>query len=118
MSLEFSWASYRNNIEHKISFKEGIKVDDTTKKSKKEHGCILSFVPSKKYLGQSAKIPKKGLIDWVEAISYFIPNKCKITLEIYKGMELVDSFKYKSKEISELLKSKISDSFIPKSTIG
>jgi topoisomerase-4 subunit B len=65
--------------------------------------------PSQKYLGKSAKIPRKGLITWVENISYFIPEKCKIVLDIYKGMEHVETFKFKAKEISELLKTKVTD---------
>ena len=94
---------------HTVTFKEGKKVKDSIKKSKKEHGCILKFSPNTKYLGKSAKIPKKGLIAWVESISYFIPKNCKITLEIYKGMELKEKYKYKSRSISELLQSHIPD---------
>lgn len=112
LSTIFEWESYRGGMVHIIKFENGIKVDDIKKKAKKEHGCIVRFSPSKKYLGKSAKIPKKGLITWVENISYFIPKTCKITLEIYKGLELVDKFKYKSRELSELLKSHVSDELI------
>lgn len=103
----FEWSSCRGGMMHTITFKNGKKVKDTTKKSKKEHGCILKFSPNTKYLGKSAKIPKKGLIAWIENISYFIPKNCKIQLEIYKGMELKEKFKYKSRSISELLSSHI-----------
>lgn len=109
LSEIFEFSSYRSGIEHTIKFTEGKKTDDNKKKSKKEHGTIVKFSPGKKYLGKSAKIPKNGLITWVESISYFIPSKCVITLEIYKGLELIDKFKYKQKSIVELLKSKISD---------
>lgn len=109
LSNKFEWASYRNNKEHKIVFEEGVKVKDTFKKSKKEHGCICKFSPSKKYLGKTAKIPKKGLTEWIENISYFIPAKSNILFNIYKGMELVSSNKYKAKKISELLSNKLAD---------
>lgn len=112
LSETFEWASYRNNNEHKICFKEGRKVSDTTKKSKKEHGCILKFIPSKKYLGKTAKIPKKGLVTWIESISHFIPKDCKIVLEIRKGLDIMETLKYKSRSISELLKENMSDEVI------
>lgn len=108
----FKWASFRDGTEHRIEFEEGIKVNDVTRKSKKEHGCIVTFKPSKKYLGKSTKIPKKGLISWVENISYFIPDKCKIVLDIYKGMKLEESYKYKAKDIKELLKANVTDDTI------
>ena len=105
----FRWESYRNGNLHAIEFEEGVKVKDSKKKSKKSHGCIVKFIPSKKYLGKSAKIPKKGLIEWVENISYFIPKGCRIKLDIVKGLETVSSEKYKSKPISDLLKSHLTD---------
>lgn len=105
----FSLSSFRDSKEHRIEFVEGKLVNNVTNKSKKEHGTIVKFIPSKKFLGKSAKIPKKGLKDWVESISYFIPKQCKITLEIRKGFEVLETIKYKSRELTELLKSKVSD---------
>lgn len=84
-------------------------INNITQKSKKEHGTIVKFVPSRKFLGKSANIPKKGLKDWVESISYFIPKQCKITLEIRKGFEVLEIIKYKSKELTDLLKSRVLD---------
>lgn len=107
LSSHFSLASYRNGTMHRIEFSEGEKVSDVTEKSKKQHGTITKFSPSKKYLGKSTKIPKKGLINWVDSISYFIPDDCKITLDIYKGLEKIESYKFKSRPISDLLKSKV-----------
>lgn len=112
LSNTFIWSSYREGRVHTLEFKDGEKVDDKTtplKKSSKPHGCIVTFSPSQKYLGKSAKIPKKGLKEWVENISYFIPKKSKITLVIMKGLETVSTDKYKAKTISDLLKSKIAD---------
>lgn len=109
MSEKFSLSSYRNGQIHTIIFEEGVKVDDIKETSKKQHGTITKFIPSKKYLGKSARIPKKGLIDWVDSISYFIPKDCKIELEIWKGLERLENYKFKARPITELLKSKISD---------
>lgn len=109
LSTLFVWSSYRNGKVHTIEFNEGHKVKDTVKKSSKEHGTICTFIPSKKYLGKSTEIPKDGLIEWVENISYFIPKQSKIKLEIVKDNKVKESYKYKPKTILELLTSHISD---------
>ena len=102
----FIWESYRDKKMHRLVFESGIKKEDVIKKSSKEHGCILKFSPSKKYLGKTAKINKNMLLEWIENISYFLPDKCKIKFEVWNGLTLEDSFKYKSKSLSELLDSK------------
>lgn len=110
LSNRFKWESYRDGSVHSIEFEDGIKTKDVKKKSqKKTHGCIVTFSPSQKYLGKSAKIPKKGLREWIENISYFIPSKSKINLTILKGLETVSSEKFKAKDISELLKNRVTD---------
>ena len=109
LSTSFVWSSYRDGKVHTIEFKDGKKIKDTTKKSSKEHGTICKFSPSKKYLGKSAEIPKKDLIQWVENISYFIPKNSKIRLDIVKDGKSIESFKYKPKTITELLKSHVVD---------
>lgn len=109
LSNTFVWESYRNGECHKVKFENGTKVEDIKSKSSKKHGCIVTFSPSQKYLGKSAKIPKKGLIEWVDMISYFIPRKSQIRLSVYKGMENQFDKKYKSRPLSDLLESKISD---------
>ena len=110
LSNSFKWESYRDGNVHTIEFENGEKIKDNKSKSKKkEHGSIVSFSPSQKYLGKSAKIPKKGLCEWIENISYFIPKKSKITLTITKGLETVSSEKYKAKDISDLLTNRVTD---------
>lgn len=110
LSSTFKWESYRDGNLHLIEFEDGNKIKDVKKKSqKKPHGCIVTFSPSQKYLGKSAKIPKKGLREWIENISYFIPKKSKINLTIIKGLETISSEKFKAKDVSELLKTRVTD---------
>ena len=110
LSTSFVWSSYRNGKCHTIEFSEGKKINDTVKKSNKEHGTICAFIPSKKYLGKSTEIPKDGLIEWVENISYFIPKQSKIKLEITKDCKVVESYKFKPKTIHELITAHVADS--------
>ena len=112
LSKYFSWESYRDNKCHKLEFENGIKKKDTTKKSKKEHGTIISFIPSTKYLGKSAIIPKQGLIDWVENESYFLPRDCKLNLIIVENGKEVLNNTYKYKELDGLLKSHVADKWV------
>jgi DNA gyrase subunit B len=109
LSEEFIWASYRGGMEHKISFNSGKKVGDTTKKSKKIHGCILSFIPSKKYLGKTARIKLDELKKWIDSISYFIPKDCRIVFEAVKDNKVVEKITYKSRSMLDLLNSHITD---------
>ena len=88
---------------HKIEFEDGVKVRDTKRKSAKKHGVIAKFSPSQKYLGKTAHIPRKELVEWITKISYFIPTKCKITLDIVKGSEVVERMKFKKKPLIDLL---------------
>lgn len=107
LASKFSLATFREGKMHEISFEEGIKVDDTRKSSKKEHGTVVRFSPSQKYLGKSAKIPKDELVKWVDSISYLIPEQCKIKLTTMEGTKLKDSYKFKKRPLSDLLKSRI-----------
>lgn len=109
LSTKFRLESHRDGKVHVLEFKEGEKVKDTIKKTKKSHGTVVSFSPSTKYLGKSTRIPEKGLTNWVENISYFIPKKSKIQLNIMKGLEKISSEKYKAKNISDLLKANLTD---------
>ena len=107
LSSQFSLGSFRDGQEHLIVFEEGDKKDDIRRKSKKEHGTIVKFSPSKKYLGKSAKIIPTDLLTWVENISYFIPDKCKIQFNIRNGLKEEASYKIKKKNFEELIKSKV-----------
>ena len=109
LSSHFSLCSIRNGEAHTIEFSEGEKTNDTRKKVSKQHGTIVKFSPSKKYLGKSAKLPEKGIYEWVEGISYFIPSDCKIQLDVVSGLKKLNSYKFKCKPMSELLVNRVTD---------
>lgn len=109
LSSSFSLTSVRGNEAHTITFAEGEKIGDTKMPVKKSHGTIVKLSPSQKYLGKSAKISKKAILSWVESISYFIPEKCKMVLNVTKGLQQVETYKFKNRPLVELLKSKIAD---------
>lgn len=112
LSSSFILSTFRNNKRHVLEFNEGVKIkDEFDNVNWKEHGTIVSFTPSKKYLGKSTEIPYKDLIKWVETISYFIPNKLKILFTVYNGNNILEEYKFKSKSILDLLKNKV-DTFI------
>lgn len=115
LSSMFRWESYRDGNCHHIEFENGVKIADEHKKSSKKHGCILKFIPSTKYLGKSAVINKDDLKEWLDGISYFIPSDCKIVYTVEKGMDkVISSTKYKSGNMSDLLKSHLTDSVLVK----
>lgn len=103
----FSLSSIRSGMNHTIEFEEGIKTNDSKTKGKKKHGVIVKFSPSKKYLGKSAKIPRPELKKWIENISFFIPERCKIHLFFTHGMEAQEDFTYKARPLVELLENSI-----------
>ena len=104
LSSYFSIASYRDKHLHQVIYENGVKKEDIVKdKCKKEHGTIVSFSPSQVYLGKSAKIDKKMLLDWIDDISYFLPNSCKIVIDIFNGLDRVDTKKYKARPFTDLL---------------
>ena len=115
LSSMFRWESHRDGTCHSIEFESGNLVKDTTKKTAKKHGCVLKFIPSTKYLGKSAVINKDDLKEWLDGISYFIPSDCKIVYTVVKGMEkVISTTKYKSGNLSDLLKSHVTDTVLIK----
>lgn len=103
----FELTSFRSkeNTQHRIKFLCGEKVLDETKPlGAKKHGSIISFKPSKKFLGANTVIPYKEIIDWISRISYqFGDNKLKINFDVYDGIELIEAHTFKSKPFSNLL---------------
>ena len=90
-----------------------MKVEDKKGKvpAHKDHGAIISFTPSKHYLGSNTVIPYDDVKTWLEKISYLLPKdkKIKIKLEEMKGMNVIETVKFKSKDFSELLDMIISE---------
>lgn len=109
LSDEFILTSFRDaeNFKHTITFREGEKVKDVTNKltkTGKRHGSSISFIPSKKYLGQNADLPYKDMVEWIEKMTYFIrQKKIKIKVDIFDGLKLKETYTFKPKEFSELL---------------
>lgn len=110
LSDYFSITSYREKekYKHQIEFKEGEKQSDEktsiTKKEKLKHGSRISFIPSPKYLGKNTVIPYKDMVEWIEKMTYFIRGKkVKITVDIFDGMKLEESYTFKPKNFDDLL---------------
>lgn len=102
----FTLTTFRNKYRHKIVFEEGVKVDDITediKKGEKKHGTICEFIPNKTYLGNNAELPFNTLIEWVDDMSYQVPDNIKIKVEQFNGLDSTFSKKYKSKPFCEYI---------------
>lgn len=108
LSAYFSLASYRDGQKHEVIYENGEKVKDIVRKSSKSHGTKVSFSPSQRYLGKGAKISLKMLKEWIDSISYILPDRCRIKFEVMDGFDKVSSMKYKSRGIADLLKDRIS----------
>ena len=108
LSESFSLESFRavENYRHLITFENGKKTDDVKvvrKKVDKEHGCIVKFKPSKAYLGTKTVIPYKEMVEWIEKQSYFIPSGIKIVVDIFDGLKLKKTYKFKAQSFNGLL---------------
>lgn len=109
LSDQFVLTSFREEegYKHTIEFRDGEKIKDEKKplkKGDKQHGSSISFIPSKKYLGNNTVLPYKEMVEWIEKMTYFIrKKKIKIKVEIYKGLKLKESYTFKPKAFEELL---------------
>lgn len=122
LSDYFSIESFRavENYRHFIEFENGKKIKDeqnTRKSSDKAHGSIIKFKPSKQYLGAKTVIPYKEVITWIEKMTYLFPagTEIKIRMDIFDGMKLKDTYKFKVRQFEDLLDTICSDkSYSPK----
>lgn len=109
LSDRFSITSYREKEKyaHTIVFEEGEKKSDelvNTKGKDVKHGSIISFIPSKKYLGKNTEIPYKDMLEWIEKMTYFIRGKdIRIKVDIFDGMKLKETYKFKPRKFDDLL---------------
>lgn len=124
LSDVFTMISYREveKTIHEISFKEGNKIKDEIKPQKGKnikHGIFISFRASKKYLGPNTKLPYKKVIDWIDKLMYFHMDnkKIKIKFDVFDGMKLKDTYKFKLRDFSELLDKVIPEKVSPKLVI-
>lgn len=102
--------SFRNkeNWDHRIEFKNGVKIKDTKKPLKKnglQHGTILKFKASEKYFGKGSSFPYKDCIEWIETQMYLPMDNpdIKVEMHIFNGLKLVESHKFKRKPFSDLI---------------
>ena len=121
LSDKFIITSYREDegYKHTIVFEDGEKIKDTKtplKKSDPRHGSSISFIPSKKYLGNNTVIPYKEMVEWIEKMLFFVrKKKLKIKVDIFKGMKLKESYTFKPKPFDLLLdKIASTDKYSPK----
>ena len=118
----FSLESFRavENYRHYIEFENGKKIKDeqnTRRSSEKAHGSITRFKPSKQYLGAKTVIPYKEVIQWINKMTYLFPSgtDIKIRFDVYDGMKLKETHKFKPHSFDELLDSICTDkSYSPK----
>lgn len=116
LSTHFSIESCREKekVRHYIEFKDGTKVKDEkfpVKKNDKKHGCVISFIPSPKYLGANTQIPFSEVKEWIELQSYLIPteHKIKIVVEEWKGTKLLSREKIKTQPFENIIKKTVTD---------
>lgn len=116
LSTHFSIESCREKekVRHYIEFKDGTKVKDEKfpiKKNDKKHGCVISFIPSPKYLGSNTQIPFSEVKEWIELQSYLIPteHKIKIVVEEWKGTKLLSREKIKTQPFENIIKKTVTD---------
>lgn len=116
LSDVFEITSYREaeKTKHYLKFENGIKKVDKVSKitsNDMKHGTIVSFIPSKKYLGDDTEIPVDECVDWIENMFYFPMSnpKFKCDIEIYDGLKLIESRSVKQKPFSDLLDNLVND---------
>ena len=82
----------------------------------KKHGAIISFIPSKKYLGDNTELPVEEIKDWLRKISYLFPKTKKITVNfvLSKGMKNLEEITYKSGDFSEILNTIVTKNTLSK----
>lgn len=97
---------------HRITFEDGIKIDDENRplrKGEKKHGTIVEFIPSAQYLGKDSDLPFDRVCDWLDDISYQITDGIKIRVDEMNGSTLISKHKYKAKPFAEYIKKMINE---------
>ena len=112
LSDYFSMTVNRDGYSHTITFERGEKVKDEKrplKKGEKKHGTKTSFKASPAFLGKETKLPYEEVCDWLNKMSYLLKTNIVIKIAKYKGLELLDSKKYKSQPFDKLLDEIVKD---------
>lgn len=107
LSSYFKLATYRSTYVHIIEFENGKKINDENrplKKNEKKHGTITEFSVNPRFMGKGSTLPIETVLDWIDDMSYQISSKLKVTVEIYKGLKLLETHKFKTKPFSDMMK--------------
>lgn len=92
---------------HRIEFKHGIKcVDERMQLSKtgKQHGTIIRFIASPKYLGKNTRMPMDDVREWMEKLALQVRNpETVMKLTIFKGSKKKESFTFKAQPFENIM---------------
>lgn len=90
--------------EGKLASKEIVDI----KRGEMQHGTIVSFVPSEKYLGK-CKIPLKDILQWVTDLGYLIDPSISLTFSYVKsGSDVVKTQEFNHENGMKVLLEEIS----------
>lgn len=112
LSSYFKLATYRNDYVHIIEFEEGKKINDVNrplKKGEKKHGTITEFTVNEKYMGKNSSLPIDTVVDWIDMMTYQISAKIKITVDIYDGINRVETKKFKARPFGKIIEKFVPD---------
>ena len=110
LSSYFKLATYRNTYVHILEFEDGKKINDENrplKKGEKKHGTTTEFIVNPKYMGKDSELPIETVLNWIDDMSYQFTTKVKIKVEIYDGMKLEETHKFKTRSFSDMIKKYI-----------
>lgn len=108
LSAYFRMQSFRQKEKtiHTITFENGEKVKDTIVPLErgKKHGSIISYIPSKKYLGADTVIPYTDVLDWVRRISHLDVKGTSITFKKVHGSDIIETHDFSNNKFEDLIK--------------
>lgn len=110
LSSYFKLATHRNTYVHILEFEDGKKINDENrplKKGEKKHGTTTEFIVNPKYMGKDSELPIETVLNWIDDMSYQFTTKVKIKVEIYDGMKLEETHKFKTRSFSDMIKKYI-----------
>lgn len=102
LSSVFEITSRRLGQKQVLKFEKGIKISDEIKKAKgDDHGLTVTFTPNPFFMtshDEDCSIDHEQLMDWLEMISYLIPESLTIKLQVRLSTEKMINKKYVNKE--------------------
>lgn len=102
LSTHFEIISRRHGKKQILRFEKGIKVHDEIKKNKPDdHGLTVTFTPNAFYMAnndESIQINHEELMNWLDMLSYLIPEFITIKLQVRLSSEKMINKKYVNKD--------------------